>query len=87
MIKYLLITACLVMGFCMGICLAGPLEIEPGKVPSKKELVEKCKEGCLVIDGQDFQSFVARAEEFAQQAFMAGVLEGSKSCKKPSKDI
>ena len=73
--------------FTMGVCFADPIQVEPGKVPSKKELVEKCKEGCLVIDGKDFQSFVAQAEEFAQQAFMAGVLEGSKSCKRTSKDI
>ena len=87
MIKSLLISAVVAIGFCFGVCLADPIEVQPGKIPSKKELVEKCKEGCLVIDGKDLQSFIARAENFAQEAFMAGVLEGSKSCKKTSKDI
>jgi flagellar biosynthesis/type III secretory pathway protein FliH len=52
---------------------AEPLEAANAKDPA---IAQKCKDGCIVLSPQDAAELVSRVNEFANQAFQAGALQG-----------
>lgn len=54
---------------------AEPVVVEQGKVPVK-ELKEKCKDSCIVLDKEDWAALQEQVQAFAMEAYKQGLLKG-----------
>lgn len=52
--------------------VAEPLVVQPQTKLPVPAVAEKCKEGCLILDGADLEELQKAVNEFAKKAFEAG---------------
>lgn len=55
--------------------VAEPTLVPPGKF-NAPIVLEKCKQGCVVLDSTDIQELQAQVQAIAQAAFLKGVAAG-----------